>query len=468
MHIFSRRIKKRTSIPFFLLLIVVLSNMNCNTPSGHQQQQQNTAHLIMLAPGHFHAALLQKSMNDRIDSTVYVYAPKGQEVETYLGLIQQYNSRPDHPTHWKETVYTGPDYLQKMLKEKPGNLVVLAGNNQKKTAYIQESIAAGLNILADKPMAITSEGFTKLKAAFEAADKKGLLLYDIMTERYEITNMLQKAFSELPDVFGELQKGTADDPAVVFENVHYFYKNVSGKPLIRPAWYFDTDQQGEGIVDVTTHLIDLIQWECFSETSLNYETDVKDLSARHWPTVLSAEEFRKVTGKPDYPDYLKDEVKDSALSVYANGEINYVLKGIHTRVSAEWKFEAPAGAGDTYHALLRGSKANLVLRQGKQQAYKPVLYIEPIAADPQWDEALKSGLAQVQKTFPGIELEKSDNGWKVIVPDKYDTGHEQHFSLVINKYLDYLDKGSMPDWEKSFMLTKYYTTTQALKLATAD
>jgi len=30
--------------------------------------------IITLAPGHFHAALLQKSMYDNVDSTVYVFA----------------------------------------------------------------------------------------------------------------------------------------------------------------------------------------------------------------------------------------------------------------------------------------------------------------------------------------------------------------------------------------------------------
>ena len=52
---------------------------------------------------------------------------------------------------------------------------------------------------------------------------------------------------------------------MVKESVHHFYKIVSGSPVIRPAWFFDTSQQGEGIVDVTTHLVDLIQWGCFPD-----------------------------------------------------------------------------------------------------------------------------------------------------------------------------------------------------------
>ena len=74
------------------------------------------------------------------------------------------------------------------------------------------------------------------------------------------------------------------------QSVHHLFKNVSGKPLRRPAWFFDTAQQGEGIVDITTHLVDLIQWESFpnnqsqSKTSVYYER-------RRWPTLVTREQF---------------------------------------------------------------------------------------------------------------------------------------------------------------------------------
>jgi hypothetical protein len=36
------------------------------------------------------------------------------------------------------------------------------------------------------------------------------------------------------------------------------------KPLIRPIWYFDIDVQGEGIVDTTIHLVDMISMDVVS------------------------------------------------------------------------------------------------------------------------------------------------------------------------------------------------------------
>ena len=57
-------------------------------------------------------------------------------------------------------------------------------------------------------MVIDTKGFQKLKEAFDVAKEKNLLLYDIMTERFEINTILQKEISMIPEIFGELEKGT--------------------------------------------------------------------------------------------------------------------------------------------------------------------------------------------------------------------------------------------------------------------
>lgn len=450
-----------------IFTFIILEGCNSGPKKGDAKMASDSVSLIMLAPGHFHAALLQKTMEAGVDSTVHVFAPDGPELDAYLALIKQYNSRPDAPTAWKEKVYAGPGFLDSMLREKPGNVVVLAGNNQRKTDYIMKSVAAGLNVLADKPMAITPAGFQELKKAFGEAKEKGVLLYDIMTERYVVTNILQKAFSHMPEVFGTLEAGSAENPSIDFSSVHYFFKRVSGEPLIRPSWYFDVAQQGEGIVDVTTHLVDLIQWECFPDTVLDYERDIRMLSARHWPTRLSPTQFKEVTGEEGFPEFLAKDVKGGILSVYANGVMNYTIKGIHARVSVAWNFEAPKGSGDTYYSVLRGSKATLTIRQGAEQGFKPVLYINPSkgVAEKSWRSGLDKEIEYLHETYPGISLKETSLGLALQIPDKYDLGHEHHFSLVVNQYLRYLRAGGMPQWEISGMLAKYYTTTEALEMA---
>ncbi len=452
--------------------MMFLAMVSCSTQKTTEMEsasdsRESKIKLVNLDPGHFHAALVQKSMFDDVDSVVHVFAPEGPELQDYLQKIQGYNSRKDNPTRWKEEVYTGEDYLEKMLTEKPGNVVVMAGNNKLKTHYIKASIDSGLNVLSDKPMAINGESFEVLKQAFADAAKKDLLLYDIMTERFEITTILQREFSMLPEVFGTLQKGTAKDPAVTKESVHNFSKIVSGAPLIRPAWFFDVEQQGEGMVDVTTHLVDLVQWECFPGQTINYESDINITGARHWKTTLSPQQFENVTKLKSYPEYLKKDVDAKGhLGVYSNGEITYEIKGVHAKVSVTWNFEAPPGGGDTHFSVMKGSKANLIIRQGKEQNFKPVLYIEPLDKDDKaFESDLEGALAKVQAAHPGVDVERNGDIWTVIVPEKYHNGHEAHFGQVMEKYLEYLQNKNIPEWEVPNMIAKYYTTTQALEIA---
>ena len=455
-------------LPLTSSLLITALITACQSPKN-KEEANGEVHLITLDPGHFHAALVQKTMFNGVDSVVHVYASDGPDVQLHLDKIQGYNTRPDDPTHWKEEVYKGPDFLDKMLADQSksaNNVVVMAGNNRLKTDYIQKTVGAGFNVLADKPMVINASNFDQLKESFAKAEKNKVLLYDIMTERYEITTRLQRAFSQQPDIFGTLEKGTPDNPAVTKESVHHFYKNVSGSVLTRPAWFMDVAQQGEGIVDVTTHLVDLVQWECFPEQTIDYQKDIKLMSARRWTTDMSLSQFKAITKQSAFPDYLKKDVaNDSILRVYSNGEINYQLRGVHAKVSVRWAYKAPEGAGDTHYSIMRGTKANLIIRQEAAQQYKPTLYIETAGGNKKLEASLKAALPKIQQDFPGVDVKKIVSGWEVIIPEKYKEGHEAHFGRVTQKYLDYLKAGNMPAWEVPNMIAKYYTTTQALELA---
>ncbi len=428
-----------------------------------------TMQLVILDPGHFHAALLQKTMYANVDPTVHVYAEDGPDLRDYLQKIASYNARPVDPTSWRMEVHAGADFLDRFSAECAGNVAVIAGNNRRKTEYLTRAIEAGMHVLADKPMAIDAAGFRSVRDAFALAKEKGVLLYDIMTERHEITTMLQKAFSRIPAVFGELLQGTEQNPAVTKESVHHFAKLVSGVPIKRPAWFFDVRQQGEGLVDITTHLVDLVQWECFPDEVLDFDRDIRLLSVRRWPTEISAAQFAKVTQLQGFPDYLLGEVQaNGSLHTYANGEINYLIKGVHTRVSVLWNFAAPEGAGDTHYSVMRGSKSNLVIRQGAAESWQPVLYIEPATAaraDDNGSQALQHALGQVREAFPGIDLNRTGDAWQVTVPASYRVGHEAHFAQVATQFLGYVENGTLPDWEVPNMIAKYHTTTSALEIA---
>jgi predicted dehydrogenase len=424
--------------------------------------------LITLDPGHFHAALVQKTSYPQVDSTVHVFAPEGPDLEAHLARIEGFNSRAENPTAWIEEVHTGEDFLEQMLAQRPGNVVVISGNNARKAEYIRRSVEAGLNVLADKPMAIRPDDYETLKDAYRIAGEKGVLLDDIMTERYEITSILQKRLSQAPELFGELVAGSPDDPAISKRSVHHFSKIVSGRPLIRPAWFFDVRQQGEGIVDVTTHLVDLIHWQAFPGQALDFEDDVEVLSARRWPTRLTLAQFAHVTGLESYPGYLKDDVgADGALEVYANGEIVYRVRGICAKVAVEWRYEAPEGAGDTHHSVMRGSKASLSVRQGEAEGYRPTLYVEPAGDRDRaaLEPAVREVVASLGREYPGLDIAPASGGWSIVIPDELRVGHEAHFAQVTEGYFRDLIEGQVPPDEVQSLLTKYAITTRAWEMS---
>ncbi len=453
---------------FLLSSLLFILCMSCTTKSNESStpiKDEKSVKLVTLDPGHFHAALVQKTEYENVDSTVHVYAPAGPDLQLHLDRIKSFNSRNESPTNWNEVIYTGDDFFEKMIQEKKGNVVVLSGNNKKKTEYILESLQNRFHVLADKPMVIDANGFVQLKEAFKVADANDLLLYDIMTERFEITTILQRELSMLPEVFGTLEKGTPANPAITKESVHHFYKYVAGSVLTRPAWFLDATQQGEGIVDVMTHLVDLVQWECFPEQTVD-TTDIKVNSAKRWSTDLGLSQFKAITKLETFPEYLKDKIEaDTLLKIFCNGEIKYQIKGVNAKTSVIWKYQAPEGTGDTHYSIMRGSKANLVIRQDKEEAYKPTLYVEPVGKDSNYENTLNEQIKTVVAKYPGVELKKSKKGWEVIIPEKYKEGHEAHFGRVMEKFLEYLQNGNMPAWEVPNMITKYYTTTQGLKVS---
>lgn len=360
--------------------------------------------LIVLDPGHFHATLVQKEMYPGLDPTVSVYAPITPDVVDYLNRIALFNTRKENPTAWRIELHAGPDFFERMLREHPGNVVILTGRNRPKMDRIESSIGAGLNVLADKPWIIASRDLPRLERALHEAQKKKLVAYDIMTERFEITSILQKHLVNTESVFGKLVAGTADEPAIVARSVHHLMKVVAGVPLRRPAWFFDVNEYGDGLADVGTHVVDLVQWTAFPRDFMDYKKDIRILNSRRWPTVISKSDFERVTGEAQFPASLAAHVKDGMLDYDCNNAIHYTVRGAHIALDIRWNWES--ANGDIYEASFRGTKS------------------------------------------------------RISIPQKFRVGHEDHFGQVTNLFFTYLkNPASVPAWELSNMMVKYFITT---------
>jgi predicted dehydrogenase len=412
--------------------------------------------LIVLDPGHFHAALVQKDMYPGLDPAVSVYAPMSPDVVDYLNRIALFNTRKENPTAWKIELHAGPDFFERMLKEHPGNVVVLTGRNRPKMDRIEASINAGLNVLADKPWIITSRDLPRLERVLDQAKKKNLVGYDIMTERFEITSILQKDLVNNEGIFGKLVSGSESEPAVAARSVHHLMKVVAGVPLRRPAWFFDVSEYGDGLADVGTHVVDLVQWTAFPRDLVDYKKDIRILNARRWPTVISKADFERVTGEPQFPASLAAHVKDGKLDYDCNNAVHYTVRGAHIALDVRWNWES--ADGDIYEVSFRGTKASIDLRQGAAQRYIPELYV--VTHDSAALAALDRWATAMQKSYPGLAIEKHEGEARIVIPQKFRVGHEDHFGQVTNLFFDYLkNPASMPAWELSNMMVKYFVTT---------
>jgi predicted dehydrogenase len=416
--------------------------------------------LVTLDPGHFHAALIHKEMYPEVAPRTAVYAPLGADLVAHLGRLAQFNTRSERPTAWEVDVHASPRFLEEMLEDRAGDAVVIAGRNRRKIDYIARSIEAGYHVLADKPWIIRASDLERLGRVLEQAEAAGLVAYDIMTERYEVTSILQRELVGDPDVFGEIVPGEPAAPAVRLASVHHIRKMVAGAPLIRPAWFFDITEQGEALADVGTHLADLAHWTLSPDREIDYRSEIEILAVERWPTVLSLDEYRTVTGEAEFAPFLAPWIEGGRLHFYGNNRVRYRLRGVHITLEALWNFEAPPGAGDTHFACYRGTRSRIEVRQGPEESYRPELYVVPQA--PGLERAVARKIASLASRWPGVALEQRRGEYRIVAPDVYRTGHEAHFAEVARQFFRYLRREEpVPPWEKSWMLAKYFVTARS-------
>jgi predicted dehydrogenase len=396
-----------------------------------------------------------------IDRRSYIYAPLGPDLFEHLKRIYAFNTRADHPTAWEVDIHCTDDPLRRMTAERPGNVVVIAGRCRNKMERIRASLDAGLNVLADKPWVIRSSELPALEAALELAGRSGLVAYDIMTERFEPSTIIQRHLVNDPAVFGTPVAGSDAEPGVVIESVHHLLKTVAGVPNLRPAFFFDVAHEGAGLADVGTHLIDLVPWTLFPNQAIRTPQDLRIGSARQWATVMTLEQFERVTALPAFPPELAPYVKQGKLEYNSNGEVHYQIRGIHVRLAARWNYESPAGV-DLHHAIYRGTNSAIEVRQGEKEKYVPEVYVIPNGPENRAAvlQALDARVRRLQADYAGVASEASGGEFHVTIPDRYRVGHEAHFAQVLAQFLGYLaSPKSMPAWERPNMIAKYTVST---------
>lgn len=397
--------------------------------------------LAILDPGHFHAALPLRSRNPRLDDEVRVYAPDGPELERFLALVERFNNRAEAPTDWRLQVQRCADPLAALLAD-GADVAVLAGRNRGKLARIRALVAAGIHVLADKPWVVEPEDAAHLEALAGSRAHWA----DLMTERHEPWAALFARLARAPQVVGE---GDGSRGAVVEKStVHHLAKLVDGQPLRRPPWYFDVREQGEGLIDVTTHLVDQVQ---LIAGARERPVALRLRAARRWATAVGSDDFRAITGADGFPAGLP--VQDGVLALMANGEIDLDCGGLSARVRAEWRLRAPAGGGDEHAAGFHGTHADLALTGSHAGTA-----LEIIPRAPEVAAALDAWLAA---TGAG---ERCDAAGRLRVRPLHASTHEEHFAQVLDGFLAGL-ASPPPAWERTALAARCRLLAEALALA---
>ena len=417
--------------------------------------------VIFYEPGHFHAALTLRASNARLAPDIHVYATPGPERDAFVHLIESFSQQAVQPFPWRLHLHEGEHLLERLVTEARGDLVVLAGRNNTKLETIVHLIQAGFHVLADKPWLTDSRQLPYLAQATAGPS----LAMDLMTTRYNILTRLCHQIVTTPELFGTFVSEAAGEPAITIESVHHLYKKVHGRPLQRPAWYYDTNVQGDGMVDVQSHMVEQAQWWVLHDTIGEFERDVILDKARRWTTPVPVEIFQESTGLSTYPEALQSSMRDGVLEYACNGEISYRLRGVSVRQSTQWRQREPENAGDLHSVTIRGSFCTVLIRQGAETGYRAEMHLVPTAGV-NLETMLRSAIERWQERFPGLSFAPSPGGFRLLPSTTLEQGHESHFALVLNTFLDYfLDGNTWPDALCARIRMRYTLLARARELA---
>jgi predicted dehydrogenase len=406
--------------------------------------------LLFLEPGHFHATLTLRDAQPRVSDEVFVYARVGDEPREFLALVERFNGRAERPTRWRPVVLADADPLERLIAERRGDVVVLAGRNGGKARTMARLRDAGFHVLADKPWLVEPPDIRHVEASLAGWP----LVMEVMTGRHDRGARSLKRLVDTPDIVGELR---TDRAAIEIEGVHHLEKQVDGAPLRRPAWFFDVRVQGSGAVDIPTHVVDQTQWLVENTGVAPGEVPVL-VAARGWSTAVPLEAFRRITGEAAFPGELRGLVEGDVLDYFCNAELEYRIGSVTAHASSCWRLSSPSGGVDTNRTSVLGTRADVVLERAGDRR---------LIVEPHGDAG--RALAAVRRELPGVVVtEAGDGRFELAIPPALDPGHESHFALVLDEFLATIDDRRWPAALADRTLAKYVLLAQAAARVRSD
>ena len=300
--------------------------------------------LMTVDPGHFHAALVQKEMYPGVAPRVDVYAPLGPDLYEHLKRIDAFNRRADEPDD------VGRRRPRVARTTSSGCCASGRATSSCSPAATAAKIDRDRGVGQGRPERAGGQAVDpevrrispKLEATLAEADRAGVVAYDIMTERFEVTSILQRALVNDPAVFGEHAAGHARTiPRVYMESVHYLMKLVAGAPNIRPAWFFDNDAAGRRAerrrhAPRRSGAVDAVSRTRRSTTGATSRCWRRSAGRRSIPRGGFPARHRRAAA---FPPRFARAVKDGTLEYFCNTLVSYTLRGVHTKLNVIWDWE---------------------------------------------------------------------------------------------------------------------------------
>lgn len=414
--------------------------------------------LLTLDPGHPDAARLQARAVQNVHLRCHVYAPLGAGLLSHLDHLMAFNTRRVDPTYWTTDVRAGNDWLDRALREQPGNVAVLAGRSDQTLDRMLACVQAGLHVLAAGPWAITPADLPRLAELYREAELRELVVWPLAVELYNPAVKLLLELAANPDVCGNLVPGCPDNPTVVIEATRPLRMTVAGRSVPCPAWMFNPAQAGDALA-ASGPLVDLALRLVLPTRPPDPNRDVAGIDATSWPGLLDRQQFAVATGLTDFPPELATQVHDDTLTYPANGTASFTLAQVAVRLSVMTDPESPAGSADTLDVTVRGSQATA--SSCSKDGSGDVTIVPTTTAGPVYT-ALVRHCQSLQTKFPGLSVQDVGGRFRLTVPPTNDIRH----ATLLTEFARYFHSPrQVPIWEKAAPQTIAHITTAAATAA---